>query len=199
MRTKVIIFIALFFVSFNAFSQSESAKSGNKKMAIEINGGKMFSPYRFYKNHNAYEHISLGVSRDISDNYGLLLSQSYGRIFSERTSNRVFVMTTTINVYTNLFSDKKINLRIAGGTGLLHLYTQRLSNIYPFSEHIYGLPFRLNFAFIYNLSEHLAVNVNLDANYNFLLLRRYRRLIIGDPYYYQTSFPSVNIGLSWSF
>jgi len=198
MKSKLLIFIVLLFVGLHVFSQDEKTSPTNKKLVFEINAGKLFSPYRFYKNHNGYENISLGISKDITAKSGILFSQSYGRIFNEATNNRTLVMTTTINPYLNFFTDKKVNLRISVGTGLLHLYTKCLYDIYPISEHIYGMPLKLNLGVFYNLNDKLALNLNLDSHYSFLFYGD-NHLIINDPYYYKTFFSSANLGISWSF
>ncbi|MDY0143500.1 MAG: hypothetical protein RBR97_16565 [Bacteroidales bacterium] len=194
--TRNIIILAVFLlISLMSFSQSNEK---NNNLSLELNAGKIFSPYRFYKNHTGYENIALGVSKNITEKTGVLLSQSYGRIFNETTNNRTLVMTTTVNPYLNFFTDKKLNLRIAVGTGLLYLYTKCLYDIYPISEHIYGMPLKLNLAVFYNFNDKLALNINLDTHYSFLFYEN-NQLIINDPYYYKTFFNSANIGVSWSF
>ncbi len=194
---KRAILLLLCISSMYAFSQ-ESQEPTNHKIGVELHIGKIFSPYRFYKNHQGYEHLSLGLTKNITGQFGVLFSQSYGRLFSERTNNRTIVTTTIIAPYVLFFPEKKTNLRISLGTGLLHLHSKCLYDIYPVSEHIYGMPIDGNIAVFYKLSDKLSVNVNFDAHYDFLFNGDYQ-LLIDDPYYYKTFFYSTNIGVRYTF
>ena len=200
MGQKIILFIAILLTNINAFSQNEESVKRNRKIAIELSAGKIFSPYRFYINHTGYENVLLGISNDLSPKYGILFSQSYGRIYSENTNNRTLVMATTVNAYIKFFRNKKINLQIAAGTGLLYLYTKCLYDVYPVSESFYGLPVRLNISSGYKLTDKISINLNIDVHYGFLFKsNNYYHLIIDDPYYYKTFFYSLNLGLRYSF
>lgn len=198
MTRKTVISVFFLLINLIAFSQSNTDKSINSNLSIELSAGKLFSPCRFYKNHAGYEHISLGLSKEITERMGVLLSQSYARTFSQITNNRTLVMTTSVNPNFTFFSDNKINLRISVGTGLLHLYTKSLYDIYPLSEHIYGIPIHGSIAVFYNLSNKLALNLNFDAHYSFLFNGEYT-LLINDPYYYKTFFNSISIGIRYNF
>ena len=199
---KKILLIFLFFViGFTGFSQqvNNNEKVNNKKISIELNAGKLFSPYRFYKPFVGYENFSLGVSKSFSQKTGILISQSYGRLYYSNANNRTILMESIINPYLDFLTDKKINLRFSLGTGLTHLYTKCLYDIYPIQEHYYGMPIKSNIAVFYNLTEKLSISINLDASYSFLFYNGNNYLIINDPYYYKTFFYSANIGVSYRF
>ncbi|NOZ34192.1 MAG: hypothetical protein GXO80_02715 [Chlorobi bacterium] len=197
MKYKLIIFIVLLFADFSVFSQDVNSSDTNNNLTFELSAGKIFSPYRFYKNHTGYENFSFGVSKKLFKHGGAVLSQSYGRVFSKTTNNRTLVMTTTISPYITFFADKKINLRFSSGTGLICLNTKTLYNIYPINEKIYGIPIKGNIAVLYKLKNNLALNLNIDTNYSFLFNGNYK-LLINDPYYYKTFFYSINIGINYT-
>ncbi len=193
---KRVILLLLCISSLYAFSQ-ESSENRSREIGMEFNAGKIFSPYRFYKNHQGYEHLSLGLTKNITEQAGVLFSQSYGRLFSERINNRTIVTTTIIAPYVLFFSEKKTNLRISLGTGLLHLHSKCLYDVYPLSEHIFGMPIESNIAVFYKLSDNLSLNVNFGAHYGFLFNGDYQ-LLIDDPYYYKTFFYSTNVGIRYT-
>ena len=188
MKKNILILALVLFVS-TAFSQNKS---------IELNAGKQFSPFRAYRNHTGYEHISLGMSKDFTPKFGVLFSQSYARMYSKNTNNRTIATTTTISHYHTFFAANKINLRLSLGTGLLYLNTKCLYNDYPVKDNIYGIPVKANLAVFYKLSDKLAINLNLDTHYGFLFYGDYT-LLIDDPYYYKTFFYSANVGLRYTF
>ncbi|NOZ34195.1 MAG: hypothetical protein GXO80_02730 [Chlorobi bacterium] len=197
MKYKLIIFIALLFAGFSIFSQDVNSSDTNNNLTFELSAGKIFSPYRFYKNHTGYEKFSFGVSKKLFKYGGAVFSQSYGRVFSKTTNNQTLVMTTTISPYITFFADKKINLRFSSGTGLICLSTKTLYDIYPINEKIYGMPIKGNIAVLYKLQNKLALNLNIDTHYSFLFTGNYK-LLINDPYYYKTFFYSINIGINYT-
>ena len=197
MKQKIILLTAILLANINVFSQNEEPVKTNRKIAIELNAGKLFSPYRFYRNHTGYENLWLGVSKNLSDKYGLLLSQSYGRLYSERTNNLTMVYNTTISDFVNFFTDKKINLRVALGTGFTYISTKCLYDEYPLNEHYTAVPVRLNIAAFYKLNDRFSLNINLDSQYSWMFSYQTHRLIINDPYYYKTFFYSLNLGVRY--
>ena len=197
MKYKLIIFIALLFAGFSGFSQNINSGNTAGNFGFEISAGKIFSPYRFYKNHTGYENFSFGISKKLFKYGGAVLSQSYGRIYSETTNNRTIVMTTTISPYIIFFADKKINLRLSSGTGLICLNTKTLYDIYPINEKIYGMPIKGKITVLYKLKNKLALNLNIDTHYSFLFAGNYK-LLINDPYYYRAFFYSINIGINYT-
>jgi hypothetical protein len=190
---KVLIILAFLLMNIVAFSQT-----ANSKLSLELSVGKLFSSYRFYKNHTGYENINLGLAIDMTDKVGISVSQSYSRAYSQISNNRILVMLTSINPYITFFPENKINLRISAGTGLLYLYTKSLYESYPLSDHVIGIPIHGNVAVFYNINDNVAINLNFDSHYSFLFNKTYE-LIINDKYYFKTCFNSVNLGLRYRF
>ncbi|MFY9591623.1 MAG: hypothetical protein WAP54_06535 [Bacteroidales bacterium] len=190
---KVLIILAFLLMNIVAFSQT-----ANSKLSLELSVGKLFSSYRFYKNHTGYENINLGLAIDMTDKVGISVSQSYSRAYSQISNNRILVMLTSINPYITFFPENKINLRISAGTGLLYLYTKSLYESYPLSDHVIGIPIHGNVAVFYNINDNVAINLNFDSHYSFLFNKTYK-LIINDKYYFKTCFNSVNLGLRYRF
>jgi len=190
---KVLIILAFLLMNIVAFSQT-----ANSKLSLELSVGKLFSPYRFYKNHTGYENINLGLAIDMTDKVGISVSQSYSRAYSQISNNRILVMLTSINPYITFFPENKINLRISAGTGLLYFYTKSLYESYPLSDHVFGIPIHGNIAVFYNINDNVAINLNFDSHYSFLFNKTYK-LIINDKYYFKTCFNSVNLGLRYRF
>ncbi|HPX76561.1 MAG TPA: hypothetical protein PLW77_08265, partial [Bacteroidales bacterium] len=177
---KVLIILAFLLMNIVAFSQT-----ANSKLSLELSVGKLFSPYRFYKNHTGYENINLGLAIDMTDKVGISVSQSYSRAYSQISNNRILVMLTSINPYITFFPENKINLRISAGTGLLYFYTKSLYESYPLSDHVFGIPIHGNIAVFYNINDNVAINLNFDSHYSFLFNKTYK-LIINDKYYFKT-------------
>ena len=192
---KKLLLISILFINIIAFPQEEN-KQLNHKIGIELNGGVLFSNYRYYKYYNGLENFNLGVSKDISKQFGLKINQSYSRMFNERINNRAFVLTTTLNTYATFLKKRKFNIRLLAGIGLLQIHTKCLYNSYPVIEHIYGITIKTNLAVIYKLNNKLSLNINTDALYGFI---QTTDNYIPDSYYYKTFFYSFNMGVVYYF
>jgi len=198
MTRNIIILITFILISLVSFSQNTTNKKTTNNLSVELSVGKLFSPYRFYKNHTGYENINLCLAIDMTDKMGISVSQSYSRAYSQISNNRILVMLTSINPYITFFPENKINLRISAGTVLLYLYTKSLYESYPLSDHVIGIPIHGNVAVFYNINDNVAINLNFDSHYSFLFNKTYE-LIINDKYYFKTCFNSVNLGLRYRF
>ncbi len=199
MKKGVIFILFALFVTCGYSQENKSNTATDKSLIIELNTGKLFSPYRFYKNHTGYENVWIGISKNITRKYGLQLAQSYGRLYSEMTNNLTMVFNTTVSHLFYFFPDKKINIIVGLGTGLTYIYTKCLYEEYPIKEHYTGVPVRLNVGAFYKLNDNLSVSLNLDSYYSWIFSYETHYLIINDPYYYKTFFFSLNAGIRYSF
>ena len=192
---KKLTYIVLLLLTINSFSQEQNTKTNNR-IGIELGGGLFFSNYRYYKNYNGLESINLGVFKNISKHFGIKIDQTYGRMFNEKINNRAFVLTSTLNIYATFFSNKKINIRLLAGGGLLQIHTKCLYDSYPVTEHIYGSNIKANIAVIYKVTNNIHLNINYDYNYGFI---NTTDNYIPDDYYYKTVFYSFNLGVIYLF
>lgn len=193
---NIVLIIILSSLMINAFGQNEdSTKQFNN--AIEFTAGKLYSPYRYFQNYDAFESINISYTHDFSENIGLSFTQGYGRMFDENTNSRAFVIPTNINVYASIFKIKDLNVRLSLGTGVEQIHIKCLYDFYPVDRHFYGISARLESALIYNINNKFSIIVNAVANYGFLFNNE--NSLFADKYYYQTWFLSSNIGLGYYF
>ena len=192
-RVSFIFFALLVTCGFSQGNDNNAIT--NKNLSIELNAGKLFSPFRYYQNHSGYENLWLGVSKNLTEHYGLQVAQSYGRLYSERTNNLTMVFNTILSPTINFFTDKKISLRIAAGSGITLISTKCLYEEYPVKELYTAVPVRLNLGGFYKLNDRLSLDLNLDATFSWMLSYKTHNLIINDSFYYKTFFFSTNIGL----
>ncbi len=193
---NIAVIIILSSLMINAFGQNEdSTKHFNN--ALELTVGKLYSPYRYFRNYDAFESINISYTHDFSENIGLSFTQGYGRMFDENTNSRAFVIPTNINVYARIFKIKDFNVRLSLGTGVEQIHIKCLYDFYPIDSHFYGIPARLESAFIYDINKKFSIIFNAVAKYSFLFNNE--NSLFADKYYYQTWFLSTSVGMSYRF
>jgi hypothetical protein len=199
---KIIICFCLLIISFNLFAQNK--KSENKLIsAIEISGGKIYSPYRYFLFFNGYENINISIYHKFSDDFGLSFSQSYGRMLDDPKIRKGLVFSSTINFSSDILKINKFNIKTYLGTGFeqIHLYNTPTSSwfdFYALQKHIYGIPVRLKIALAYKINNKFAILVNAVSRYSFMFNNE-DSLIHNEDYYYKTWFLSTNIGIGYRF
>jgi hypothetical protein len=200
---KLITCFCLLILTFNLFAQNNNSE--NKLLnGIEISGGKLYSPYRYFLFYNGYENINISIYHKFSDNLGLSFSQSYGRMFDDPKYNKGIVFTSTFNFSADILKINEYHITLYAGTGLEqihlkdHIYDIDDYDFYPLQKHIYGIPVRLKIAFAYKINNKFTILVNAVSRYSFMFNNE-DSLIYNEDYYYKTWFLSTNIGIGYRF
>ncbi|MEA1874023.1 MAG: hypothetical protein U9N51_06295, partial [Bacteroidota bacterium] len=169
---KIIICFCLLIISFNLSAQNKNSNNSANKLlsGIEISGGKLYSPYRYFLFYNGYENINISIYHTFSNNLGLSFSQSYGRMFDDPKYNRGIVFTSTFNFSADILKINEYHITLYAGTGLeqIHLKDYIYDCIYPLQKDIYGIPIRLKIAFAYNVNNKFSILVNAISRYSFM-------------------------------
>jgi len=154
-------------MSFILLAQNKNSE--NKLISdIEISGGKLYSPYRYFLFYNGYENINISIYHKFSDNLGLSFSQSYGRMLDDPKYNRGFLFSSTLNFSVDILKTNKYYITLCSGTGfeIIHLYNSRV-DIYPIGRNLYGIPVRLKIANEDYYYKTWFLSTNIGIGYRF--------------------------------
>lgn len=192
------IALLFFLFVFKVAIPQKGEQAVTNEISFMISAGKFFSNYRYYKYYDGFENVNISLSKKLSNRFGLSINQNYGRMFNKRINNKAKVYHTTLNLDFIPVKYKKLLLELSFGGGIQQIHNKCLYESYPYTEHIYGSTINGKASIVYHLTQKIALNINYNL-YRAYLFFNDNNYVPQDPYYYKTTFSSVNMGLQYTF